>query len=123
MVAHCIAFLVRLLIAAGICAALPYSFIKWGDNPDRVGVEGPTVLAILMGMCLWSLIAASVYLLVGSVCQYLLRRHLRYAIALDSVLGIGLITLSIHAGVMAKYSVQTTQVQSAIAPSPKPAAK
>lgn len=105
--AHVSVVAVRVAFAAGICVALPFSHMRWGESPESGGVDGPAAFGLLLIMFVLSMIAGFAYLTVGSVAHVLLRRRLPFAAVLDVALGFAMLGLLIGGGMNATYSSAT----------------
>lgn len=92
--------LLRVLLAPGVVYALPLSHIKWGnDYPGDGNALGFILIFKAIGF-----VAAAVFLSVGSLCQFLLRkRRSKFTVFTDLGLFLLLSGLLIYSGVTAKY--------------------
>ena len=107
LTAHLSVVVVRVAFAAGICVALPFSHMRWGESPESGGVDGQAAFGLLLILAVISLLAGFSYLTIGSVAHLLLRRRLPFAAVLDVALGFAVLGLLISGGMNATYSSAT----------------
>jgi hypothetical protein len=101
---HIKAVLCRIILSALVSASLPFAHAQWGESPEAAGIEGPTAFALLLGLAMWSLLAAILYFFVGCVVQTVFRNRLQIAFYYDLLVGFVLVAILGFAGVMAHYS-------------------
>ena len=99
---HSLLALLRLILAIPIAYAMPMSHAQWGQEYPGDGQQA-FGFVIIFGVI--SIIAALVFLFVGSLAQILLRRRApRYTAITDLVLFALFTGVLVYAGVTAKYS-------------------
>lgn len=98
---HVTLVLVRLLLATGVVCALPFAHMKWGETYSGDGQQGFgfIVVFLLIGSA-----AAAVYLGLGSLAQFLLRRRaVRFTVLVDLGLFALFAGVLVYGGVTARY--------------------
>jgi hypothetical protein len=69
---HLALALLRVLLAIGIVYALPFSHAQWGASYPGDGQQAVGFVVIFMVI---GVMAATLFLVLGSLCQFLLRRR------------------------------------------------
>lgn len=98
---HILLVLLRLLLAIGVVAALPYSHLQWGEPYPG---EGQQAFGIIMIFFVIGEGAAAVFVGLGSLGQFLLRRRpVRLTVLTDFCLFLLFTGVLIYAGLTATY--------------------
>jgi len=98
---HVTLILGRLLLAAGVVYALPFAHMKWGENYPGDGQQGFGFIIVFL---LIGVAAAALYLGLGSLAQFLLRRRaIRYTVLVDLGLFVLFAGVLVCGGVTARY--------------------
>ena len=109
---HIRLLMLRIVLTLLVAASLPVAHMNWGESPEAAGIEGPTAFTLLIGMAIWSFLAAFCYFFIGSLLQVIFSQRLKVALRFDLVAGMVLVaTLSIL-GVFAHY--RTTETPPAV---------
>jgi hypothetical protein len=99
--AHFLQFLLRIFLTFIIMLVLPLSHHLWGEPYPGDGQKG---FGILMMLAVFGMAVATVYFLVGSMGQFLLRRRsFQIAVKLDLILFVLIALVLAIAGVTARY--------------------
>ena len=99
---HLTLVLLRVLLAAGIVYALPFSHMKWGEPYPG---DGQQAFGMIMIFTVIGMVFALVYFAVGAIVQYCLRwKPPRWTAFFDFALFMLLAGLLAHGGVTARYS-------------------
>jgi hypothetical protein len=98
---HILLALFRLLLAVGVIYALPFSHTKWGETYPGDGQQG---FGFIIVFILIGLVAAAVFVGLGSLVQFLLRkRPVRLTVFADLGLFLIFAGVLIYGGVTARY--------------------
>ena len=99
---HALLILLRVVLAAGILYALPYSHMTWGEPYPGDGQEA---FGMIMVFTLIGAGCALAYLVVGAAVQFLLRRKpWRWTAITDAGMFLLLTGLLTYGGITAHYS-------------------
>jgi len=92
----------RVVLSGGVLVALPFSNLQWGASYPG---GGPDALAFIGIFGFIGLLAALLFVAVGSLAQFLLRRRApRYTVLVDVVLFLAFAGALSYAGVTARYT-------------------
>jgi hypothetical protein len=99
---HVLLALFRLLLAAGVVYALPYSHSQWGESYPG---DGQQAFGFIIIFTVIGLAAAIVFVGLGSIGQFLLRRRTaRFTMFADLGLFLLFVGVLIYGGITAKYN-------------------
>ena len=99
---HILHAVLRVALAVGVLVALPFSHMQWGEPYPGDGQKafGFIVIFIVIG-----LVAAVLFVALGSLAQFLLRgRSPLYTVLVDVGLFFAFAGVLVYAGLTAKYS-------------------
>ena len=92
----------RVVLSVGVLIALPFSNMQWGESYPGGGPDALAFIGIFAGI---GLLAALLFVAVGSLAQFLLRkRPLRYTVLVDVGLCLAFAGVLTYAGVTARYT-------------------
>ena len=92
----------RVVLSLGVLIALPFSNMQWGASYPGGGPDALAFIGIFAGI---GLLAALLFVAVGSLAQFLLRKRApRYTVLIDVGLCIAFVGALAYAGVTARYT-------------------
>lgn len=98
---HVLLAILRVALAGGVLIALPYSHMQWGASYVGDGQQASGFIAIFTVI---GLVAAVVFVALGSLAQFLLRRRSpRFTVLVDLGLFLVFAGVLVSGGVTAKY--------------------
>ena len=99
---HVLHAVLRLAMAVGVFSALPLSHLHWGEPYPGDGQKSMGFVMIFMVI---GHVAAILFVALGSLAQFLLRRHSSlYTALVDVGLFVAFAGALVYAGVTAKYT-------------------
>ncbi len=106
---HIMLALLRVLLAVGVVYALPLSHAQWGETYPGDGQQGFGFIIIFM---IVGLVAAALFVGLGSLGQFLLRRRpARLTVFTDLALFLLFAGVLVYGGVTARYSDSQPNLQ------------